>query len=210
MCSCKHRHTSHVMFHLAKSLPIQITLYTLQTVLYLEFSDPLHILGLMYFLTKVTPSSFCWLTLLPLLTSCLTSDSMVDERWVFIWCIEIMSTPDKHTDRRRSEKQKKFRTEVTWQSSCVRDQTRWDLSVSSFSLKWRMYCSVSHVWGNQSSPLGKRDLLDKASDQHNIRCGVGRPEIVGVLTVMMNELSDSSPEKCVCFSGSHWLILRLK
>ncbi len=93
---------------------------------------------------------------------------------------------------------------------CTGSDKMGSLSVSSFCLKWRMHCSVSHVWGNQSSPLGKRELLDKASDQHNIRCGVGRPEIVGVLTVMMNELSDSSPEKCVCFSGSHWLILRLK
>lgn len=107
MCSCKHRHTHHMWCSIwpkafrFKSPSVHIT----QTVLYLEISDPLHILGLMYFLTSVTPSSFCWLTLPPLLTSCLTSDNMVDERWVFIWCIELMSTPDKHTDRWRSEKQ---------------------------------------------------------------------------------------------------------
>lgn len=116
MCSCKHKiqNTSilQVMFHLAKSLPIQNHhLYTLR----LEISEPLHILGFMHFLTSVTPSSFCWLTLPPLLTSCLTSDIMVDERWVFIWCIELVSTPNIHTDMCQSEKN--IRTDVIWQSS---------------------------------------------------------------------------------------------
>lgn len=107
MCSCKHRHTRHMCWDFRFKSP---SVHISQTVLYLEISQPLHISGLMYFLTSVTPSSFCWLTLPPLLTSCLTSDSMVDERWVFIWCIELMSTPDKHKDRWRSEKQMMDRT----------------------------------------------------------------------------------------------------
>lgn len=83
---------------------------------------------------------------------------------------------------------------------CTGSDKMGSLSVSSFCLKWRMFSSVSHVRGNQSSPLGKSALLDKASDQHNRRCGVGRPEIVGVLTVMINELRDSSPQRSVSVS----------
>lgn len=137
MCSCKQTHTSHVMFHLAKSLPIQITICTHYTdcAIFRDQRSFTHF-GIDVFSHQRDP------VIILLIDTAPAADQLPHVRQHGGWALGLHTVHRAHVHSWQTHRQvkkweaddgqKEFRTEVTWQSSSVRDQTRWDLSLCPY------------------------------------------------------------------------------